>query len=189
MNDLIKERITSSIETKKRILEDKELLQNIESLVSRISESIRRGGKVIFFGNGGSASDAQHLACEFVVKLKDDRSPLPAIALTANTSILTAASNDYSFDSVFSRQIAALGKSGDVAVGISTSGNSKNVILALEESRKKGVFTAGLTGRSGGKMKDKVDLLINVPSDITSHIQEAHILIGHIICELVEADF
>jgi len=186
MRKLIQERIKSSIEVKNRLLHDETVMEGIVDLASRIVASIQQGGKVLFFGNGGSASDAQHLACEFVVKLKDDRRPLPALALTVNTSILTAAANDYSFEAVFSRQVEALGKKGDIAIGISTSGNSSNVIAALASARKKGLVTVVLTGQSGGAISGTVDIEIKVPSDVTAHIQEAHILIGHILCELVE---
>ncbi len=183
---MIKQRIEESLKVKNRVLKDKSLIRNVLHLSQRITASLKNGGKVIFFGNGGSASQAQHFACEFVVRFKRERIPLPAISLADNISILTAASNDYSFREVFRRQILSLGKKEDVAIGLSTSGNSPNVILALKQARKMGIFTAGFTGSSGGKVKKCVDLLINIPSRDTARIQEAHLLIGHIICELVE---
>jgi D-sedoheptulose 7-phosphate isomerase len=137
-------------------------------------------------GNGGSAADCQHLAAEFVGRFKLERKGYPAIALTTDTSILTAVGNDYSFDSIFSRQIEALGKEGDLVVGISTSGNSKNIIRGVEKAKELGLYTVGLLGKDGGALKDLVDLPLVVPIDNTARIQECHILIGHIVCEIVE---
>ncbi len=139
-----------------------------------------------FCGNGGSAADAQHLAAEVVGRFRLERLPLPSMALTTNTSLLTAIANDYGFDQVFSRQVHAFAKPSDILFGISTSGNSPNVVRAIQEARTLGVYTVGLTGRSGGKLKECADVLLNVPSDQTPRIQESHILLGHIYCDLVE---
>ncbi|PKU22321.1 D-sedoheptulose 7-phosphate isomerase [Telmatospirillum siberiense] len=151
--------------------------------------SIRQGGKILFFGNGGSAADAQHLATEIVVRYKVNRRALPAIALTTDTSILTATANDFSFEEIFSRQVEALARPGDVAIGISTSGKSPNVLKALEAARAAGAVAAGFAGRDGGTMVGCADPLIIVPSSVTARIQEMHILIGHMLCEAIEADF
>jgi D-sedoheptulose 7-phosphate isomerase len=160
----------------------------IERIVTLIIRAYKAGGKVIFFGNGGSAADAQHLAGELVGRFKKDRQALPAIALTTNTSILTAIANDYGYDRVFSRQLEALATDKDVVIGISTSGNSPNVIEAIRTAKKKGAKTVGLTGQDGGKLAKIADLALRVPSDNFSRVQEAHITIGHIICELVERE-
>ena len=154
----------------------------------RLAECFRRGGKALLFGNGGSASDAQHIAAEWVGRYVGDRPALPALALTANTSELTAISNDYGFEELFVRGIAAHGHPGDVAVAISTSGDSPNVLLGVEAARERGLFTVGLSGRSGGKLAGAADLSIVVPSDETPRIQESHITVGHVICELVELE-
>lgn len=151
-----------------------------------IEACFRAGGKVYFCGNGGSAADAQHLAAELSGKFYLDRECLPAEALHCNTSYLTAVANDYSYDIIFSRLIAGLGRRGDVLVGLSTSGNSKNILMAFEECRSKGMRTIAFTGAAGGKMKELADVLVNVPSTDTPRIQEAHITAGHIICEMVE---
>jgi len=151
-----------------------------------ISEALRKGGKLLVFGNGGSAADAQHLAAEFVNRFRCEREPLPALALTTDTSILTAIANDYAFEEVFAKQIAALGQPGDVALGISTSGRSANVLKALEKARQKGLFTIGLGGGEGGGLPQVSDLLILVPSHETPRIQEAHLFFIHLLCELVE---
>ena len=147
---------------------------------------MRDGAKVLFFGNGGSAADAQHLAAEFVGRFIPDRAALPAISLTTDSSVLTAIGNDYGYDHVFSRQIEALANDGDVAIAISTSGNSPNILLGIDAARERGLYTLGLTGESGGKMLDRVDVLFRVPSCITPRIQETHILLGHILCELID---
>jgi len=161
----------------------------IEHIVNLIIRAYNAGGKVIFFGNGGSAADAQHLAGELMGRFKKkDRQALPAIALTTNTSILTAIANDYGYDRVFSRQIEALATDKDIVIGISTSGNSPNVIEAIRTAKKKGAKTVGLTGQDGGKLAKVVDLALRVPSKNFSRVQEAHITIGHIICELVETE-
>lgn len=148
--------------------------------------SIRGGGKILFFGNGGSASDCQHLATELSARYKKDRPAIAALALTTDTSALTAIGNDYSFDYVFARQIEALGRDGDIAIGISTSGNSGNVIAGLKEARRRGLITVGLSGRDGGKMHDVCDILIVVPSQTTARIQEMHITLGQMLCGALE---
>lgn len=155
-------------------------------LVAACVDCLEGGGKVLFFGNGGSAADAQHLAAELVVRYRVDRPAMAAIALTTDSSILTACANDFSFDDVFARQVAALGRPGDVAIGISTSGNSPNVVKALEAAKALGMVAAGLSGRDGGRMAGLCDPLLVVPSEVTARIQEMHILIGHSLCDLLE---
>ena len=182
----IKESIEQSIATKQKILNNPALLQVIENVAKACAEAFCNGNKVLFCGNGGSAADAQHLAAEFSGRFYYDRPPLPSEALHVNTSYLTAVANDYSYDEVYSRIIRGSGKEGDVLIGLSTSGNSKNVIRAFETANEIGMLTVALTGESGGNMKDISDFLLNVPSDDTPRIQESHIMIGHIICELVE---
>ncbi len=164
------------------------LLESISEAVIVSCDALRNGAKIILFGNGGSAADAQHIAGELVGRFMKERSALPSIALSTNTSIVTAIGNDYGFERVFARQIEALARSGDVAIGISTSGNSPNIIEALAAAREKGCATIGMTGESGGKMTGLVDVLINVPSTETPRIQENHILIGHLICEMIEQE-
>jgi len=154
-----------------------------------IIQCLRMGGKVLFFGNGGSAADAQHLAAEFVGRFAMERAGLPAIALTTDSSILTAVGNDYGFEQIFARQIQALGKPGDVAVAISTSGNSANVLEGVKEARKRNLKTIGLTGKDGGALAQQADVAITIPSTSTARIQECHIAIGHLFCELLDADF
>jgi D-sedoheptulose 7-phosphate isomerase len=166
----------------------KEKIDEIERMVSLIVTAVKAGGKVVLFGNGGSAADAQHLAGELVGRFKLERQALPAIALTTNTSTLTAMANDCGYETVFSRQVEALVSEKDVVIAISTSGNSSNVIEAVKAAKKKGVKTIGLTGGSGGKLAKAADLVITVPSKDTPRIQEAHITIGHIVCELVERE-
>jgi len=183
---MIKQRILSSIEVKQAITRDIDLLSRIEQTVKMITACFKNGNKVFFCGNGGSAADAQHLAAEFSGKFYIDRGVLPAEALHCNTSYLTAVTNDYSFDIIYSRLIAGMAKKGDILVGLSTSGNSKNVVQAFEKAREMGIFTIGFTGETGGLMKNLSDILLNVPSNDTPRIQESHILIGHIICEFVE---
>lgn len=161
----------------------------IEGFAGLCRASLRQGGKILFMGNGGSAADAQHLAAEFVGRFVKERRGLPAIALTTDTSILTAVGNDYGFDQVFTRQIEALVRPGDIVVGISTSGNSPNVVQALTVAKDMGAVTIGMTGESGGKMALICDLCIQVPSKTTARIQEAHILIGHIVCAAVDEDY
>jgi D-sedoheptulose 7-phosphate isomerase len=163
-----------------------ELFERVETFAVRSAAAYAGGRKVVFFGNGGSAADAQHLAAELVVRLHADRPGLPALALTANTSILTAASNDYGFEFIFSRQIESLVNRGDILVAISTSGNSPNVVRGVEAGARRGAYCVALTGESGGALAPKVDLLLNVPSRDAQRIQESHITIGHIVCSLIE---
>ncbi len=183
----IKEAIQQSIDVKQKILSDNQLIELIEKVTDICVTSLQNGGKILFCGNGGSAADAQHLAAELSGRFYFDREPLNAEALHVNTSFLTAVANDYSFDEVFSRSVKAQGKKGDILIGLSTSGNSKNVIKAFNEAKKLDMTTVGLTGESGGKLKGLADYLFNVPSSDTPRIQESHIMIGHIICELIES--
>jgi len=183
---MIKEIIEASIATKSKILDDEKLLKTINEVTNALVKAFEEGNKVLFCGNGGSAADAQHLAAEFSGRFYTDRDPLPSEALHCNTSYLTAVANDYGYDLVYSRMVKGLGRKGDVLVGLSTSGNSINILNALEQAEKIGMITVCFTGESGGKMKDKCDFLINVPSSDTPRIQEAHIMIGHIICQLTE---
>ncbi|MEO9210508.1 MAG: D-sedoheptulose 7-phosphate isomerase [Ginsengibacter sp.] len=184
--DKIKNIIRASIDVKMQLVSDETLLKTINDCVDLMVKAFKDGNKVLFCGNGGSASDAQHLAAELTGRFYTDRDALPAEALHCNTSYLTAVANDYSYEVIYSRLLQGIGNSGDVLVGLSTSGNSKNIINAFEVARKKGMHTISFTGSTGGKLKDLSDYLINVPSDDTPRIQESHILIGHIICQLVE---
>lgn len=184
----IEEAIRTSISVKESILGDVSMIERIAKAADVMTSALRDGKKILFCGNGGSAADAQHLAAELTGRFYFDRPPLYAEALHVNTSYLTAVANDYSFDEVFSRLVRAKGQKGDVLVGISTSGNSPNVIKALEVANRSGMVTVALTGKSGGKMRDLCSYLLNVPSTDTPRIQEAHILIGHIICELIEKE-
>jgi D-sedoheptulose 7-phosphate isomerase len=186
MSDQIKNIISKSIETKQQILNDDEFIKKIENAVDVIVYAFQQGKKVLFCGNGGSAADAQHLAAEFSGRFYKDRKALPSEALHTNTSYLTAVGNDYSFDVIYARLVDGIGVEGDVLVGLSTSGNSANIIKAFEAAHKNKMITIGFTGATGGKMKDSSDHLFNVPSTDTPRIQESHILIGHIICQLVE---
>jgi D-sedoheptulose 7-phosphate isomerase len=183
----IRQAIGDSIAIKNKILNDAALISAIESAASQMVDSLKAGGKVLFCGNGGSAADAQHLAAELSGRFYYDRDPLPAEALHVNTSYLTAVANDYGYDEVYARIVKGSGRKGDILVGLSTSGNSKNVMKAFETARAMGMITVGFTGDTGGNMKDISDILINVPSGNTARIQEAHIMIGHIICEIVES--
>jgi len=178
--------IQASITTKQTLVQDAALVATMAEVSRIIVEALRQGNKILLCGNGGSAADAQHIAAEFVGRFAFDRPALPALALSVNTSCVTAIGNDYGFDVVFSRQIEALGQKGDVAIGISTSGNSANVLNAMSTSRKLGLRTVALTGCSGGKLKNEVEFSLCAPSNDTPRIQECHILIGHIISELVE---
>ncbi len=178
--------IQESINVKQLILSNKALVQKIEDGVNLLFQTFKQGNKVWFCGNGGSAADAQHLAAEFSGRFYKDRKALPSEALHCNTSYLTAVANDYSYDVIYSRMIEGIASRGDVLVGLSTSGNSSNIVKAFEVCKTIGVHTVAFTGETGGRMKDLSDLLINVPSTITPRIQECHITIGHIICELVE---
>ncbi len=189
MIEKIKSIITESISVKQQILQNETLLNTVQHCVSEIVNAFKAGNKVLFCGNGGSAADAQHLAAEFSGRFYKDRDALPAEALHCNTSYLTAVANDYSYDDIYSRLIKGIGNNGDVLVGLSTSGNSKNICNAFEIAKEKGMVNIGFTGESGGILKAHSHYLINVPSIDTPRIQESHILIGHIICELVEAQF
>ncbi|MBO7277583.1 MAG: D-sedoheptulose 7-phosphate isomerase [Bacteroidales bacterium] len=184
----IKNIIKESISVKEAILSDETLLSAIETASSAIITAFRNGGKALFCGNGGSAADAQHLAAELSGRFYYDRPALEAEALHVNTSYLTAVGNDYGYDLVYSRILSASGKKGDVLIGLSTSGNSKNVIEAQKVAKEKGMYVISLTGATGGKMKELSDCLINVPSELTPRIQESHIMIGHIICQIVEEE-
>ena len=186
MNSRISKSIEESVAAKQAILNDQAFLGRIETAAATITESLRNGGKIHFCGNGGSAADAQHLAAELSGRFYFDRPPLNAEALHCNTSYLTAVGNDYGYDLVFSRLLRGTAKAGDVIVGISTSGNSKNILNAFEAAKEMGVKIIAMTGETGGAMKDYADILLNAPSTDTPRIQECHILIGHIICELVE---
>ncbi len=189
MNPRISQSIEQSIAAKRAILDnldDPDFQSRIQQAAEMITESLRQGGKIHFCGNGGSAADAQHLAAELSGRFYFDRPPLNAEALHCNTSYLTAVGNDYGYDLVFSRLLRGTAKAGDVIVGISTSGNSKNILNAFEAAKEMGVKIIALTGETGGAMKDYADILLNAPSKDTPRIQESHIMIGHIICELVE---
>ena len=183
----IEERLVESIRTKEQVL--KSLVPVIDQATSLLIETLESGGKILLFGNGGSAADSQHIAAELVGKLIVKRRALPAIALTTDTSNLTALGNDFGYEAIFQRQLEALGEKGDAAIGISTSGQSANILRAMETARAKGLKTIALTGRSGKPLSDCVDLSITIPSESTQRIQEAHITIAHILCELIEAHF
>jgi D-sedoheptulose 7-phosphate isomerase len=187
ISDLIEKAIKSSIDLKENILQYKSIITTIEQISIEIKDAFKRDKKVFFCGNGGSAADAQHLAAEFTGKFYFDRDPLYAEALHGNSSYITAVANDYSYDEIYRRLVIAKGRNGDVLVGITTSGNSMNIINAIDYANSIGMLTIGLTGMDGGKLKDMCKYVIKVPSKDTPRIQEAHILIGHIICELVEA--
>lgn len=187
MKKLIRKRIEESIELKKTLFDTQ--ADNIEKAAKAIISSLKSGGKLFIFGNGGSASDSQHIAAELVGRFKKTRQALPAIALTSNTSALTAIANDYGYEQLFARQLESLGKKGDVALAISTSGNSKNVLLGVAKARKMGIATISLTGCSGGKMRNKCDIAIDLDSTDTPRVQESHITVAHIICELIEEAF
>ena len=182
----IKNIIQASIDTKQKVLENEELVATVGKVVDVIVTAFKNGNRVYFCGNGGSAADAQHLAAEFSGRFYTDRKALPAEALHCNTSYLTAVANDYGYDVVYSRMIDGIGEAGDVLVGLSTSGNSANIIKAFEVAKEKKITTVAFTGLSGGQMKSISDYLINIPSTDTPRIQESHILLGHIICQLVE---
>jgi D-sedoheptulose 7-phosphate isomerase len=183
----IKDIILSSISTKQAVLNNEALVATTQQVAEVITEAFRQDKKVFFCGNGGSAADAQHLAAEFSGRFYFDRDPLFSEALHVNTSYITAVANDYSYDEIYSRLIKAKGREGDVLVGMSTSGNSKNVVRAFEQGKIQGMTIVAMTGETGGKMKDHCDLLMNMPSTDTPRIQECHMMLGHIICELVEA--
>ncbi len=189
MSNQIKELIQSSITTKQLVLENEQLINTVNQVTDIIVAAFKNGNSVYFCGNGGSAADAQHLAAEFSGRFYKDRKALPAEALHCNTSYLTAVANDYSFDLIYARLIQGLGKPGDILVGLSTSGNSKNIVQAFETAREKQMITIGFTGSSGGSMKASSDHLVNIPSTDTPRIQECHMLLGHIICQLVEEKY
>lgn len=178
--------IKKSITLKQHLLEDKKLLNNITLVINKVTSCFQENGQVLFCGNGGSAADAQHLAAELSGKFYMDRKPLNAEALHVNSSYITAVSNDFSFDEAYARNIEAKGKKGDILIAISTSGNSKNIVNALQRAKKIGLTTIGLTGKSGGELNELCDITLKIPSTDTPRIQECHILIGHIICEEVE---
>jgi D-sedoheptulose 7-phosphate isomerase len=186
MESKVRKIIATSLLTKQRMLEDEHLLQQIEKAAHVWVIAFKAGHKLLFCGNGGSAADAQHIAAELSGRFYIDRDPLPAEALHVNTSFLTAVGNDYGFEEVYARMVRALGCEGDVLVALSTSGNSPNILRALDAARQQKMLTIGLTGNTGGKMASRCDLLINVPSTDTPRIQECHILIGHILCEIAE---
>jgi D-sedoheptulose 7-phosphate isomerase len=186
MRDKIRDIFCESIHVKEELLRTE--LGRIVEISELIIESLRKNGKVIIFGNGGSAADSQHIAAELVGRFKKDRTALAAIALTVNTSVLTSLANDYGYEIVFSKQIEALGKKNDVAIGISTSGKAKNVVLGLKQAKRMGIKTVVLTGKGGSELAKTADLSLLVPSEVTARIQEAHITIGHILCELIEQE-
>lgn len=183
----IKDIIQGSIKTKQLILSDPLLISSVNKIAQAIINCYKNGGKVLFCGNGGSAADAQHLAAELSGRFYFDRAPLEAEALHVNSSYVTAVANDYSYNDIYSRYVNGVGKKGDVIIGLSTSGNSENIVRAIEVAKSKGMITVGMTGQAGGKMKELVDFLLNVPSTDTPRIQESHIMLGHAFCELVEA--
>jgi D-sedoheptulose 7-phosphate isomerase len=183
---LIEQFVSESVRVKTEFFQTNADL--VADTATRIAEALRKGRKVLLFGNGGSAADAQHIAAEFVGRFLPDRSPLPAISLATDTSALTAIGNDYGYNHVFTRQLQALGNPGDVAIGISTSGNSPSVVEALDAARAKSMFTVGFTGEGGGKMNGKADVLFCAPTRMTPRVQETHILLGHVLCELIDRE-
>ena len=189
MKETIKTIIQKSIAVKQAVSENDQLLTTIEAVVTEIVLAFRAGNRIYFCGNGGSAADAQHLAAEFSGRFYKDRIALPAEALHCNTSYLTAVANDYGYEHVYARLIEGIGQPGDILIGLSTSGNSVNIIEAFRKAKRKGMVTIGFTGESGGNMKEDCDFLINVPSTDTPRIQESHITIGHIVCEMVETQY
>ena len=188
MQQQIRNIIQASIDTKQKLLADPTLIETIEKVTALTAQAFRNGNKVLFCGNGGSAADAQHLAAEFSGRFYTDRDPLPSEALHCNSSYMTAVANDYGYDVVYSRIVKGTGKPGDVLIALSTSGNSVNIINAIEQAKNLGMITVGLTGETGGKMRNICDHLVNVPSSDTPRIQESHIMVGHIICQLVEQE-
>lgn len=184
MEEIIEKVLAESLKVKKAFIKDN--VANLILLAEKIANAFTNDRKLMLCGNGGSAADAQHIAAEFVNRFMLERPPLPALALTTDTSIITCIGNDYSFDEIFSKQIKALGTEGDVLLAISTSGNSENVLLAASDAQVRGIYVAGFMGGDGGKLKGLVDLALVVDSDVTARIQESHILAGHIICHLVD---
>lgn len=186
LNPIIAERFTDHLDVFGKTMEQMDVIQ---LMAERCKEALKAGNKVLFCGNGGSAADAQHLAAELIGRFQKERRSLASIALTTDTSILTAVANDYGYDEVFARQVEGLGRSGDVLIGISTSGNSANVVKAALKARDTGMHTIAFTGEGSGKLKDICDITFAVPSKVTARIQEMHIMVGHIICELVEEEY
>ena len=185
----LKKTLKESVAVKQALLESSEILEGLVEAAHRMAETLHRGGKIIFFGNGGSASDSLHMAGELVGRFGlRPRTGLPALALSANTAAITAIANDFGYEEIFSRQMEAFGNSGDIAVGISTSGRSPNVLKGVEQAKNKGLFTIGLTGERGKELQKRVDLCLCVPSSNTQRIQEAHLLMGHALCELIEEE-
>jgi D-sedoheptulose 7-phosphate isomerase len=189
MTEVIKRIIAASIDTKTQILNNPQLIDTTISIVDAITTAFKNGNKILFCGNGGSAADAQHLAAEFSGRFYKDRKALPAEALHCNASYITAVANDYSYNVIYSRLVEGIGVAGDVLIGLSTSGSSKNIVAAFEVAREKKMITVGFTGSNGGNMKNTSDYLLNVPSTDTPRIQESHIMLGHIICQLVEEKY
>ncbi|MCB0508615.1 MAG: D-sedoheptulose 7-phosphate isomerase [Bacteroidetes bacterium] len=189
MQDKIKNILQTSIQVKQQVLENADLVATMQAVVDEIVACFKHDGKLLFCGNGGSAADAQHLAAEFSGRFYTDREPLDAEALHVNTSYLTAVANDYSYNEVYARIVKAKGRKGDILFGLSTSGNSSNIIEAFKVAKERGLIIVGFTGETGGKMREYCDFLINIPSTDTPRIQECHITVGHIICQLVEERF
>ena len=183
---LIEHFVTESLRVKSEFFQNNATL--IADTAEKMAQALRDGRKILLFGNGGSAADAQHIAAEFVGRFMPDRMPLAALSLATDSSALTSLGNDYGFNAVFSRQVQALGNTGDIAIGISTSGNSPNVLEAMDVARTKGLLTIGFTGESGGKMNGRTDVLFRVPSGMTPRIQETHITLGHVLCELIDRE-
>ena len=188
MTDMIRKLLQDSIDVKQTILADHAMLSAIADVAQRCVDTLRSGNKLLLAGNGGSASDAQHIAAELVGRFEVDRKGLPAIALTTNASQLTAISNDYGYEAVFSRQVQAFGAKGDLFIGLSTSGNSANVVAAAEVAKTQGLTIVGMTGKSGGKLEALCDACLKIPSTNTARIQEAHITVGHIVCAQIERE-
>ena len=189
MKQTIRSIIQASIYTKQKMLQDEHITDTVHDVTAAVVAALKNGNKLLFCGNGGSAADAQHLSAEFTGRFYRDRHALPAEALHTNTSYLTAVANDYSYDVVYSRMISGIGHKGDMLFGLSTSGNSTNILKAIEAAKEKGMLTVGMTGESGGKMRSMCNFLLNVPSTDTPRIQESHILLGHIICQLAEEQY
>jgi D-sedoheptulose 7-phosphate isomerase len=183
---LIEHFVTESLRVKSEFFQNNATL--IADTAEKMAQALRDGRKILLFGNGGSAADAQHIAAEFIGRFIPDRMPLAALSLATDSSALTSLGNDYGFNAVFSRQVQALGNTGDIAIGISTSGNSPNVLEAMDVARTKGLLTIGFTGESGGKMNGRTDVLFRVPSGMTPRIQETHITLGHVLCELIDRE-
>ena len=189
MSEKIRNIISESISVKEKVLKNDRIIDTVERIVNEVVAALKKGNRIYFCGNGGSAADAQHLAAEFSGRFYTDRDALPAEALHCNTSYLTAVANDYSYDVVYARLVKGIGQKGDVLVGLSTSGNSGNIVKAFEVAREKGIVTVGFTGEGGGKMKSISDHLLDIPSKDTPRIKESHIMLGHIICQLVEEKY